>query len=207
MGLRKAVMLFSAGILIAGPVALTVGLEAARGKAPDPQVSRTVELASAELTGKVSYPDGRSVAAHAPVRVWSVLEAAFVQQTVTGRDGAYRLPALAAGTYQIVFADRVRVELRVTDHKGLKPAVLDVVIPHGKAVFAQMPAEQKAVVLTALSVPAVAEPIGAETTEPPADRSGGLLPTIAIGAGAITAVAAVADLDDDGGGRRKVNSP
>ena len=206
MGLRRAVILLSAGILIAGPVALSVGLEAAREKAPDPKVSRTVELASAELTGKVGYPDGRSVAAHAPVRVWSVLEAAFVQQTVTGRDGSYRLPALAAGTYQIVFADRVRVELRVTDHKGLKPAILDVVIPHGRAVFAQMPVEQKAAVLTALSVPAAVEPIGAEKTEPPADTSGGLLPTVAIGAGAITAVAAVADMDEDGA-RRKVNSP
>jgi hypothetical protein len=196
----------SAGILVAGPLAVTVGLTAAREKALDPQVSRTVELASSEITGKVGYPDGRSVAAQAPVRVWSVLEAAFVQQTVTGKDGTYHLPALAKGTYQLVFADRVRVELHVTDGIGLKPAVLDVVIPHGKAVFADVPIERKAAVLTALSAPALVEPIGAVPAEPAADVGLGLLPTVAIGAGGITAVAAVANLGGSSG-RREVNSP
>ena len=200
-------MLLSAGILIAGPLAVTVGLTAARENALSPQVSRSVELASSEITGKVGYPDGRSVAAQAPVRVWSVLEAAFVQQTVTGKDGTYRLPALAKGTYQLVFADRVRVELHVTDAKGLKPAVLDVVIPHGKAVFADVPIQQKAAVLTALSAPAAVQPVGAEKAQPQADTGLGLLPTVAIGAGGITAVAALVDWHEDRGGRREVNSP
>ena len=195
-------MLLVAGALIAGPVAFAVGLVTAREKALDVKLSRTVELASSEIVGKVGYADGTSVAAQAPVRVWSVAQAAFVHQTTTGADGAYRLPALEQGTYQLVFADRVRVELHITEAKSARPAVLDVVIPHGRAVFADMPTEQQAAILTALAVPAAVEEAGLLAAE----TGSGLLPAVAIGAGSITAVAAVAG-PVSGTDRREVNSP
>ncbi len=202
MARSRVVILVMTGVLIAGPLALAIGLAAAHEKAMEPKVSGTVELASAEIAGKVRYPDGRTAVAKAPVRVWSVARKAFVQETTTGRDGGYRLTALQPGDYQLVVADRVRVKLHVTSAGGPKVASLDVVIPHGQAVFAQMPIDQKAAVLTALATPAAAE--GVEPEE--AGGGSGLLPTLAIGAGGITAVAAVSEWHDNGH-RRRVNSP
>jgi len=204
MARSRVVLLVLTGMLVAGPLALAIGLAAAREKALEPKVSGVVELASAEIAGTVRYPDGRTVVALAPVRVWSAARKAFVQETQTGKDGAYRLPALPQGDYQLVFADRVRVRLHVTAAASPKPAKLDVVIPHGQAVFAQMPIEQKAAVLTALAAPAAAE--GAEPEQATGGKSG-LLPALAIGTGGIMAVAALSDWGDEDHDRRRVNSP
>jgi len=198
----RVVMLVVTGMLVAGPLALAIGLATARENALEPKVSGTVELVSAPIAGTVRYPDGRTAVAQAPVRVWSASSKAFVRETTTARDGSYRLAALKPGDYQLIVADRVRVKLHVTAPGGPKVASLDVVIPHGQAIFAQMPIEQKAAVLTALAAPAAGE--GQEPEE--AGGSSGLLPTLAIGAGGVTAVAALVDWDNNHD-RRRVNSP
>lgn len=202
MARSRVVLLVLTGMLIAGPLALAIGLATARERTLEPKVRGTVQVASVAITGKVCYPDGHTAVPQAPVRVWSAVRKAFVQETTTGKDGVYRLKALQPGDYQLTFADRVRVKLHVTAGKAAKASSLDVVIPHGQAMFAQMPVDQKAAVLTALAVPAAAE--GGE--EPEGGSGSGLLPTLAIGAGGVTAVAVVSDWGDDDH-RRRVNSP
>ncbi len=203
MARSKVVMLVVTGMLIAGPLALAIGLATAHERTLEPKVTGTVQVASVDIAGKVRYPDGLTAVAQAPVRVWSAARREFVQEATTGRDGAYRLTALEPGDYQLVFADRVRVKLHVTAGNGAKVASLDVVIPHGQAMFAQMPVDQKAAVLTALVTPAATD----TGQEPEEGSSSGLLPTLAIGAGGVTAVAVIADWGDDDNGRRRVNSP
>jgi len=192
--LRKVMMLVVVGTLVAG-------LVSAREQVLNTPVSGKVEVASVEITGRVTYPNGRSPVAQAPVRVWSVAEAKFVYNGVTSQDGTYRLPALEPGRYQLVFADRVRVELLVTEGKAAGAASVDVLIPRGRAVFAQMPIEQKAAILTALSAPAAGD-------EPAAAEGSGLLKTVVIGGATLTAVGVLADSQDwFEGDRRGVNSP
>jgi hypothetical protein len=195
-------MLALAAMFIAGPLALALGLASAGRTAPEPKVSGVAELAAVQVTGRVEYPDGRTAVALAPVRVWNSSRAAFVHETVTGKDGTYSLPPLDPGTYQLIFADRVRVKAHVTAAGSPGAATLDVVIPHGQAVFAEMPIDEKASVLSALAAPAA--PAAASGL---AASASGLLPTVAIGAGGVTAVGAVAEYYEDHYGRRRVDSP
>lgn len=206
MARSRVVLLVMAGMLIGGPLALAIGLSTARERTLAPKVSGVVAVAPATIAGKVRYPDGLSAVANAPVSVWSDSAKAFVQQTRTGKDGAYSLSPLPPGNYLVIFADRVSVRLHVSGPAGGKAVSLDVVIPHGQAAFAQMPPEQQALVLSVMAVPAQ-QPQGAQ---PEGVGSGsGLLPTLAIGAGGITAVAAIAEWSesDSHHHRRRVNSP
>jgi hypothetical protein len=158
------------------------------------------------------------VPAGAPVRVWDVKEVRFVQQSETGEGGAYRLPALAPGSYQAVFADRLRVPVVVSEAEGEEPAVFNVVIPRGTAAFARMPIEQKAVILSVMTEKWAGGDLSEQTAEADDDDEDqilvGLLPAIiGIGAGSCCAKVCITqdwcglDDDDDDRGRRLPVSP
>ena len=148
---------------------------------------RLVEANAGLLSGRVIYPDGITPAAKVPVRVWSVKAKKFVREVTTDEKGRYSLRELAVGRYFIVFGDRVRVDVRVAKDARRGVKTLDVVIPHGQVIFAQMAQERRAAVLTLLGAGEGSE--GAKG----AAKGGGLLKTVIIGAGgAATAVGIVA---------------
>jgi len=97
-----------------------------------------LEMAPGTLTGKVVYPDNRTPVAGAHVRVWSAAEEKFVQETKTNKDGVYAIESLAVGAYSVIVADRVAVEVRVTESASPERR-LNVVVPRGKPFFAIEP--------------------------------------------------------------------
>ncbi len=164
---------------------------------------RFLEAKASEFAGKALYPDGKSPASGLAVRVWSVEKKKFVAKAVTAKDGTYKLGKLAAGRYLVVYGDRVTVELRVTDKAEVGIETLDVIIPRGESVFAQMAQERRETVLTLMGA--------AEPTEGASGADGsGLVKTLLIGTGATATAVAVLERhndDNDGDGPRKVESP
>ena len=193
-------------VLTVGPARVLLA-ELAGGKAAGEATEHMgfVVVKTQELEGTVSYPDGRTFAREVPVRVWSIQDEDFIHETATDGKGAYKLPDLAPGRYLVCFADRVVVEVRVDEAAEPATSQLDVVIPHGKGVFAQMVPAQKAMALMALG--AMGEDAGWE-----ADGGGGwgspLLRTVLFGAGgAATAVAFLAVTENLGDEDKKIVSP
>lgn len=97
--------------------------------------ARQLKIKPCELTGKVVYPDGKTPAAKAPVRVWNVAQKKFLFETVTDANGAYSIPKLPPGRYVLTFGDRVRVELIVENGDKLPAGPLNVMIPRGRVLF------------------------------------------------------------------------
>jgi hypothetical protein len=154
----------------------------------DISYSQYVHAKPGELTGTVLYADGKTPAAKVPVRLWSTEQGKFTQETSTDEKGAYKLSALAAGRYLVVFGDRVYVDLRVDDEATPAGGPLNIIIPRGAAPFGQMAPERRAAVLAGL-----AQPKDGESGEAGADKPLGTL--IIIGGGTATAVAAVVVID------------
>ncbi len=164
-----------------------------------------------EVTGRALFPDLKTPAAKATVRVWNVGKREFVHTGSTDDGGFYRLPALEPGRYFVIFGDRVNVDLRVVRDPEVEGGPLNVIIPRGRTVFARMePAQRSAV----LSVLAATEDEGAEeAAEGPEDggRIAGLpLKTVVLGVGGVgTAVAIVKRVSEGhhGDDERHIVSP
>ena len=151
--------------------------------------ARFVEMRPGELTGKLLYPDGKTVVARVPVRVWSVENKAFVLEVLTDEKGGYSLGRLEEGRYLILFGDRVTVDIRVAKDAKDGVETLDVIVPRGKVAFAQMAQQQRAVVLTMWA---------ATEGQGDGEEGGGegLLRTLVIGAAGGAIAVAVVDIFD-----------
>lgn len=123
-------------VALCGVVAASARPPIAGGEPKGAQPSNVLRIKPGELTGRVLYTDGKTPAAKAPVRVWSVGPKKFVFETLTDPTGAYKIPKLSPGRYVIVFGDRVRVEVVVAaaDDK-LPTGPLNVIIPRGRVLF------------------------------------------------------------------------
>lgn len=178
-------------LLVSGPGSPRLLLAAEGQTAAAVKYSQYIEVKPGELKGQVLYPDGKTPAAKVPVRVWSVDQKKFVQETTTDEKGNYTLAALKPGRYLVIFGDRVSVDLRVAKTAPPAGKPLNVIIPRGKAFFS--PQE--------LEVELLGE----------GEEGGGrrLLGTLLIvGAGGITAVGIVwAAGGFKGGGKKKIVSP
>jgi hypothetical protein len=164
---------------------------------------QVVQVKPGELSGKVIYPDGKTPAVETPLRLWSVQDSKFLYEGKTDEKGAYRVGPLENGRYLMVFGDRVFVDVQVDASASSETRTLDVIVPHGQAVFARMEPEKKAAVLTLVGA---AQGEGEEKSK----EGGGLLPAVIIGAGAgATAVGivwAVEELnEEDHHGKRMVS--
>lgn len=115
------------------------------------QYGQSVSVKPGELSGNVLFADGKTPAAEVSVRVWHVESGKFVAETITDDQGAYKLSELAEGRYFVIFGDRVNVDLHVDDAAELAGVPLNVIIPRGTAVFAQMAPEQRGAVLALLT--------------------------------------------------------
>ncbi|MHC4479558.1 MAG: hypothetical protein ACYS8K_05180 [Planctomycetota bacterium] len=153
----------------------------------------SVSVKPGALAGTVLYSDGKTPAAEVPIRLWGVEKGEFCQQTQTDETGHYELADLEPGRYYAVFADRVRVDLRVDEEAELSGGPLNVIVPRGKAVFAQMTTEQRSAVLIVLSE-TEGEPEEGDVTKMP------LRTVLIVAGGSATAVGAaiiVENSDDD----------
>ncbi len=181
---RRPLAFFLVAALVLAP-ALVVGKvlldksQSEGGGAP-----AVLRVASRPLSGSVVYPDRKTAVAEASVRVWSVETGSFVLETATDAGGAFELPSLDEGSYILVVGDRVMTRLSVEKDADPLPDGVCFVVPHGKAVFAQMPLEQKAAVLS--QFPA----------QGPEEGGIGLLNTVLISAATSAVVIGVVDATD-----------
>ena len=168
---------------------------------------RYVQSFSGELAGTVIYPDGKTPVADAAVRVWSVEAKKFVAEVLTDKKGRYEVTKLKDGRYFVVYGDRVTVDLRVDRKAQTGTKTLNVIVPRGTTIFAQMAQERRAAILTLM---------GAGEDEPPAGGAGGvagdLLKGMIIGAGGTATAVAIYEVVDNSHGDdddddKKVVSP
>jgi len=118
--------------------------------APAVAYSQFMSVKPGPLNGLVLYTDGQTPAAQVLVRVWSVEQAKFVLDITTDDKGAYQISELAPGRYFVVFGDRVYVDLRVDEKAQFAGGPLNVIIPRGEVVFAQMAPDQRFATLKTL---------------------------------------------------------
>jgi len=180
-------------ILSSSGLPLPAQEQEARESPASVQYWQSASLKPGLLEGRVLYTDGKTPAVEVPVRVWSAEQEAFTQATLTDQQGAYRLSELVEGRYLVVFADRVYMDLRVDQDAALGGVPLNVIIPRGQALFAQMALESQAAVLAVLAQD------GGEEAGPPnaPEVAGSPLPTVLIYAGgAATAVGVVYAVED-----------
>jgi hypothetical protein len=143
--------------LVLGPTSSAGVLRAeeqdVRTPAHDVAYAEQLSVQPGPLAGKVLYTDGKSPASEAAVRLWSPADEAFLCETQTAADGSYALPELEPGRYLAIFADRVLVELTVSEEAENAGDALNVIVPRGEAVFAQMAPQGRAAVLSTLAQP------------------------------------------------------
>lgn len=188
---RRVVAAVVIALVCALPPASQVGLsaddDAAEVQTASVQYGEFLSVKPGKLRGTVLYSDGKTPAAKVPVRVWSVEHQKLVIETNTDEDGAYELSELADGRYFAIFGDRVSVDLRVDEEAELVGGPLNVIIPRGTAVFAQMAPEQQAAVLSLLGQTGVEGAAAAGTP---------LKTMLIVGGGAATAVGAIVVVDN-----------
>jgi hypothetical protein len=202
-----------------GPLAQGEQLESAESASV-----QTATFEPAEIVGKVLYPDGKTAARDVRVRVWNTETKEFLYTTKTDEDGMYSLPALEAGSYFLLFADRARVTLRIAvpqecpdgeaeqsdtvPAEGVAIQRLDVVVPRGTAAFAQFDSAQQSAVLAILSA---GGGNGDSDQDGQADGAGGPgyspLNTVLIASGGVATAVAVYEVLDGLEEPRKVVSP
>ena len=177
----RAVGLVVAFVLLCSS-ALGAGDEpSAQAETAEEKYAEFVVVAPGELSGNVTYADGKSVGEDVPVRLWSVGAEEFVCEILTDEGGAYLLPELQDGRYFLGVADRVLVDVRVQAESEDALEALDVVIPHGRGAFAQMDLEHRAAVLGMLAA-------GAAEEEEEEEEGGGVPVEGAAGAGVLKTV-------------------
>jgi len=131
---RGAVSLMTAVVMlvVAGPGGPRVLLAQAGPAAITVRYSQSLSIKPGPLRGQVLLTDGKTPAANVPVRVWDVARKKFIHETTTDEKGNYALPHFAPGQYRVAFADRVFVDLRVSDAASTFGRPLNVIIPRGK---------------------------------------------------------------------------
>ena len=172
-----------------GPVSPRVLLAQEGQTGATVRYSQFLSVKPGPLSGRVLYPDGKTPAAKAPVRVWSVDQKKFVHQTTTDEKGNYKFPALKPGRYLVIFGDRVSVDLRVAETAKFGGKPLNIIIPRGQVFFA--PEEMQVELLGE------------------GEGKGKLLPTLLIvgglGATAVGVVALSGGFGGGGGGKKIVS--
>ena len=129
----KSVATVMAVVLIFSATPMAIAAPPAPAKASVVKYSDFLQVKPGKLSGRVLYTDGKTPAAGVSVRVWDVSKKKFVYSTVTGPDGSYQIPQLPDGRYQVVYGDRVCVDLRVARTAPEQKVPLDVIIPRGRS--------------------------------------------------------------------------
>ncbi len=133
---KSMAMLVALALVFSTAIGTGGSVSAAETGKEEMTYSQHLKIRPAEITGKVLFPDGKTVAAKVPVRVWSIAKEKFVHQTSTDEKGAYKLPKLAAGRYFLIYGDRVSLDLRVEEEARQISRTLNVIIPRGKVLAA-----------------------------------------------------------------------
>ena len=135
-GLSRCVAVLLGAALVLSPVAGMQGSLFAADEAAAARHGSFLWAKPGGLSGKVVFSDGKSPAKFVPVRIWSTTKKKFVHNTITDKEGAYKLPKLASDNYLAVFGDRVCVDLRVDEKATSGTQSLKVVIPRGRVLAA-----------------------------------------------------------------------
>ena len=110
--------------------------------------SRFMVQPGQEITLRVTYPDGEPLA-ETPVSVWNVDRKEQTAKALTDAKGQVTLAGLEEGEYVILVADRLWVDLAVTEKAAILTGPIEVVVPHGQSAFAVLSDGEKENVILA----------------------------------------------------------